>query len=575
VTSLALVNPILEDIGQSAFDLTLVAGDAASQLVELSGGLDAFASKTNAYYQEFFTEQERMANLTNKLTDAFAEMDRALPRTREEFRKIVEAQDLMTDEGRKTFAALMNLAPAFAEITKESNSLTSALEKVLGLLKSYEKSMESVMLSGMSSTEKVAYFTKQANDAYGKLGDLLGSDDIEGQIQLHEEYKDAVMAQYSVEMSALDEQKATTKQMLSTIVDMKRWLDQIKLGSLSTLNPLRKLNEAQLQFAKTLSAAQAGDVTASQNLTNYADAYLQQAQDYYASSPAYAEIFNSVVGSVEELAMPAKTTAEILQEIQDQDSVFNTEANRIREQTIAALNLGVDKVTGDLFTYMSSSGDIYKAIVDILPEKLANIMSAKVNDAITSAYQQYLYRSPEQAGSQYWNNQVTSGNQSLGQVVNAIQNSPEAQIRSLYTSILGRTGEDVGVQYWTNQLSSGSSIDAIKDAFLNSPEYLGIPKYASGGLAAPGWAMVGEQGPELVNFSQPSRVYTAQDTRQMFAANDEGHGEAELKMIIVELQALIRQNGAGTQAMIEELQAVKAELEDLRARTRLRDGTNG
>jgi hypothetical protein len=34
---------------------------------------------------------------------------------------------------------------------------------------------------------------------------------------------------------------------------------------------------------------------------------------------------------------------------------------------------------------------------------------------------------------------------------------------------------------------------------------------------------------------------------------------------------LIRQNGAASQAMIAELQAVKAELEDLRARTRLKE----
>ena len=33
--------------------------------------------------------------------------------------------------------------------------------------------------------------------------------------------------------------------------------------------------------------------------------------------------------------------------------------------------------------------------------------------------------------------------------------------------------------------------------------------FARGGLAMPGWAVVGEEGPELVNFSQPERVYTA------------------------------------------------------------------
>jgi chaperonin cofactor prefoldin len=54
-----------------------------------------------------------------------------------------------------------------------------------------------------------------------------------------------------------------------------------------------------------------------------------------------------------------------------------------------------------------------------------------------------------------------------------------------------------------------------------------------------------------------------------------GDNEVYLQQVIAELQALIRQNGAASQAMIAELQQVKAELEDLRSRTRLRDGTNG
>ena len=44
----------------------------------------------------------------------------------------------------------------------------------------------------------------------------------------------------------------------------------------------------------------------------------------------------------------------------------------------------------------------------------------------------------------------------------------------------------------------------------------GVKAFARGGLAMPGWAVVGEEGPELVNFSQPGRVYTAADTVALF-----------------------------------------------------------
>ncbi|WP_336715328.1 peptidoglycan DD-metalloendopeptidase family protein [Arthrobacter sp. USHLN218] len=48
--------------------------------------------------------------------------------------------------------------------------------------------------------------------------------------------------------------------------------------------------------------------------------------------------------------------------------------------------------------------------------------------------------------------------------------------------------------------------------------------FAKGGFAAPGWALVGEEGPELVNFSQPGRVYTATETQKALGA---GHGPAK------------------------------------------------
>lgn len=49
-----------------------------------------------------------------------------------------------------------------------------------------------------------------------------------------------------------------------------------------------------------------------------------------------------------------------------------------------------------------------------------------------------------------------------------------------------------------------------------------VPGYAKGGLADRGWAMVGEEGPELVNFSNPGRVYTADETRSMLSGGAEG-----------------------------------------------------
>lgn len=55
------------------------------------------------------------------------------------------------------------------------------------------------------------------------------------------------------------------------------------------------------------------------------------------------------------------------------------------------------------------------------------------------------------------------------------------------------------------------------------------PGHAKGGIAE-GWSIVGEKGPELVNFGQPARVYTADQTAR--ALNGTGGGLENVRIVI-------------------------------------------
>ena len=74
----------------------------------------------------------------------------------------------------------------------------------------------------------------------------------------------------------------------------------------------------------------------------------------------------------------------------------------------------------------------------------------------------------------------------------------------------------------------------------------GVKAFARGGLAMPGWSLVGEEGPELVNFSQPGRVYTAADKAVLFrsatprAAGTDSGSDAEVKALRREVYQLRR-----------------------------------
>jgi hypothetical protein len=73
---------------------------------------------------------------------------------------------------------------------------------------------------------------------------------------------------------------------------------------------------------------------------------------------------------------------------------------------------------------------------------------------------------------------------------------------------------------WVNAESSLATIKLAANVALESAiaagdtktaEILSVGAFAKGGLAQ-GWSLVGENGPELVDFATPGRVYTAEDT---------------------------------------------------------------
>ena len=82
------------------------------------------------------------------------------------------------------------------------------------------------------------------------------------------------------------------------------YLTGLKLGKDSTLSPQQQLALAQKNYDEQLALAQGGDKTALGGITNVAQALIDQARGYYASSGGYGDIFNRVNSSLSGLTQP-------------------------------------------------------------------------------------------------------------------------------------------------------------------------------------------------------------------------------------------------------------------------------
>src|SRR5699024_3290390 len=84
------------------------------------------------------------------------------------------------------------------------------------------------------------------------------------------------------------------------------------------------------------------------------------------------------------------------------------------------------------------------------------------------------------------------------------------KFRSPINWVINRVWND-GLAGAFNRAASAIGIDT------RLPDAVEIPAFAKGGRHRGGWALVGEEGPELVNFTNPGRVYTAAQTRAALA----------------------------------------------------------
>lgn len=142
-SSLTTVNGAFDALGQTLYASTLSGADMASQLVDLMGGLENFTATTASYYENFYTEAERTEVATRQLTDALASIGvDTVPATREAFRSLVKAQDLTSESGRKTYAALLGLSAAFAALVPVVETIEQAYQRLTNVTFTAEQAAE-------------------------------------------------------------------------------------------------------------------------------------------------------------------------------------------------------------------------------------------------------------------------------------------------------------------------------------------------------------------------------------------------------------------------------------------------
>jgi len=120
--------------GQELYDLVLTLRDLQQQIsatgqkaeymtiamISAAGGLDAFQSGLQSFYDDILTDSERSAIELARLTAQFQSLGVAMPASREAFKTLIQSIDVTTAAGQALYGSLIALTPAFVDLIENT-----------------------------------------------------------------------------------------------------------------------------------------------------------------------------------------------------------------------------------------------------------------------------------------------------------------------------------------------------------------------------------------------------------------------------------------------------------------------
>jgi TP901 family phage tail tape measure protein len=238
-----------------SFNLTGIAAvTVAEGLIEAAGSLEKLTEGTKYFVDNFLTEAERLSPITKSLAKRMVELNIADVTSIDLFKKKIRSLDLTNKADQELYAAMLELAPAFKEVTDYADKLKDG---TVELTKAQKKLIDAVT-TARSNLQKA----------------------------------------YDTEKSSLQGVIDKTKTYIQTLKDFQ---NSLKLGANSPLTNQQKYAEARRQFDATAIAAKAGDAAAQGKFTSIANEFLNASRIINASGQAYTTDFETVLAITKSL----------------------------------------------------------------------------------------------------------------------------------------------------------------------------------------------------------------------------------------------------------------------------------
>lgn len=514
------VDAALKLIGKNAQEtfgaVGLASIAAREKLVAAFGSVDQFSTVASSFEQNFYTESERATRQAELVGQQMAALGYASVTTKEQFRKLIEGFQITDDSSAKTFAGLLGVSDAFAQVANYAASATQAVTSAASGIGDFDAAQKALADARQN-------LIADAENAFASLSRSIQAE------------KDRLQKEYDDKRKQLTDAASTASESLQSAKSVFDMLSQTTSG----VRPLSRTAAEDTLRRALASGSVTEDVTGLQNalgvLSQTDSRKFASALDMQREQARTANLVSSLRDkagaqvSVAQLTLDAVNKSIEQLDTQHQESIDKLDKQlEIAQQQLDVLK-GID----------NSVLTVAEAIAQFGQAAGAASAPVSATDAVSQLYKTILGREGDTKGVNYWAGQVESGAQSLGQVASQLQTAKPINdaVYGAYASFAGKSKDQVdeaGLQYWVDR-AYAVGIDQMQKELEGSVK--AIRGYSTGGDHPGGWAWFGEAGPELVQTG-PATVVNSSNSRKMMQDN------ADVADLLRELVSTLGQQGS-------------------------------
>lgn len=334
----------LSGLGIKGLDIT------ALQAMQREGeGLgDTFnrvAGKWAWFAENFTSDAQKLEMAQQAVVKTFGDLGLSIPASTEAFYNLVSGLDLSTEAGRRMWDALMDVAPAFLQVSGAADAM---LQDVRGIIASIQGGSSG---AGASGSFNAAVSSFQAGNPWAAaynatqlVGQLLTitDEDFHNYSAANQSLIKQILSLYN-SMQSLGSSASSASSSLSNLSSVanddlrpgwRDWLGGLLQGDLSPLNMQQKLGAAGSEFWDLFKKYKGGNFTVAAQLQPAAQQYLEIARAALGSSPAYQAIFQEVFDAIRGVAGGGPSWQDALAGALPSGSSLASEAsiNKLNEQ---------------------------------------------------------------------------------------------------------------------------------------------------------------------------------------------------------------------------------------------------